>query len=458
MKYKIFKEKIMPYAIDLFSGAGGMSEGILQAGFHILFSSDINEQVEATYKNRHEQLGLIQNYNTHYERIDIRDLNGNFIMESIKKLEDTSIPDDPDIDAIFGGPPCQGFSLAGKRKQNDPRNFLFKEYLRLVDEIRPKYVIMENVEGFMTTKLYNFIGVKDDLYSGNQLITKILLAEFTKIGYKTLEPKILDASDYGVPQKRNRAIFIAYSPDFIAPKYPVATHRISRKIKVVDAIGDLISDSKKRKKYNPIKTTFQLESCNGRTRMISGSNLPPANKLLNHEFSKHEEYIVERFSLYKKGEDTSNLRKRISDKGISLKRKPHLLKLLSDQLSHVYNDDELIQIFRKGSASKEMIDILLTKKNNRKKLDPLSCSSTIVTLPDDYISPFENRTLSVREMARLQSFDDSFEFLGKRTTGGLRRRTEIPQYSQVGNAVPPLLSAAIAKEIFNAIEKGKTSG
>ena len=75
----------------------------------------------------------------------------------------------------------------------------------------------------------------------------------------------------------------------------------------------------------------------------------------------------------------------------------------------------------------------------------------MVTLPDDYISPFENRTLSVREMARLQSFDDSFVFLGKRTTGGQRRKVEIPQYTQVGNAVPPLLSKAIAKEIIKAL-------
>ena len=95
---------------------------------------------------------------------------------------------------------------------------------------------------------------------------------------------------------------------------------------------------------------------------------------------------------------------------------------------------------------------MLTKKNNRKKLDRNKPSLTVVTLPDDYISPFENRIFSVREMARLQSFDDSFEFLGKRTTGGDRRKMEVPQYTQVGNAVPPLLAKAIATEIMKVLK------
>ena len=93
----------------------------------------------------------------------------------------------------------------------------------------------------------------------------------------------------------------------------------------------------------------------------------------------------------------------------------------------------------------------MTKKNVRQRWDPTEPSATVVTIPDDYINPWEARTLSVREMARCQSFDDSFEFLGKRTTGGLKRRTEVPQYTQVGNAVPPLLAKAIADEIMRVL-------
>ena len=105
----------MAYAIDLFCGAGGMSEGLIQAGFHILFSSDINSDVQRTYMNRHEQLGLHQGVNTYFHRGDIRELNGDMIRESIQNLEIFRGQDIPEIDAIFGGPPCQGFSRADRK-------------------------------------------------------------------------------------------------------------------------------------------------------------------------------------------------------------------------------------------------------------------------------------------------------------------------------------------------------
>ena len=206
------------YAIDLFCGAGGMSEGIIQAGFHILFSSDINEDVEKTYTNRHAQLGYIDGYNTCFKRTDVRKLTGDYIMECINNLgmftdKKKEIP--KDIDVIFGCPPCQGFSRAGKRNANDPRNMLFKEYIRIISEIKPKYVVMENVEGFNDTKFYDFIGITGKSYDDKDgvLVPKILQNELNTIGYNTLEPKVLDASNYGVPQRRKRVIFIAYRSD-----------------------------------------------------------------------------------------------------------------------------------------------------------------------------------------------------------------------------------------------------
>ena len=120
----------MPTAIDLFCGAGGCSEGLIQAGFHILFSSDISDMVEATYMHRHEQLGLIQGKNTWFERSDIRNLTGEIIRERICSL--TEIEKMPNIDLIIGGPSCQGFSRAGRRDKHDPRNMLFGEYVRVV--------------------------------------------------------------------------------------------------------------------------------------------------------------------------------------------------------------------------------------------------------------------------------------------------------------------------------------
>ena len=153
----------MKIAVDLFCGAGGMSEGILQAGFHIAFSSDKSSEVALTYMNRHEQLGLVQGENTWFEQKDIRDLTGDFILSKIKDLKmckqgkyanelSKRFKGDNPIDVIFGGPPCQGFSRSGRRDPNDPRNFLFREYLRIIDELKPRYVVMENVEGMLISK------------------------------------------------------------------------------------------------------------------------------------------------------------------------------------------------------------------------------------------------------------------------------------------------------------------
>ena len=108
-------------------------------------------------------------------------------------------------------------------------------------------------------------------------------------------------------------------------------------------------------------------------------------------------------------------------------------------------------MLRKSIEKSEILSNLLTKKNIRQRFAENQPSATVVTIADDYISPWESRTFSVREMARCQSFDDSFEFMGKRTTGGLRRRVEVPQYTQVGNAVPPLLARAIANEIMKLL-------
>lgn len=441
------------YAIDLFCGAGGMSEGIIQAGFHILFSSDINVDVERTYTNRHAQLGYIDGYNTHFQRADVRELNGKFIMNCISNLGmfttgEFELPEE--IDAIFGGPPCQGFSRAGRRDPNDPRNMLFKEYIRIINEIRPKYVVMENVEGLNDTKFFDFVGVTGTVYNdeGGVLVPIILKNELNLIGYNVLEPRVLDASDYGVPQRRKRAIFIAYRNDQIAPEYPIPTHNGENKVTVNDAISDLV-----RGIDGNIEnlTSYQLESKSGRTPKVDGTYLPFQEIPNNMDLSTHSDVIIERFSLFNEGEDSSTLRRRIITEGIDLQGKDSLLDILEEN-THL-DRNELINIFAKGNVPVDLVTILLTKKNIRRRLCRNNPSLTVVTLPDDYISPFENRTFSVREMARLQSFDDSFVFLGKRTTGGSRRKLEVPQYTQVGNAVPPLLAKAIALEIKRALEK-----
>ena len=432
--------KNKPLAIDLFCGAGGMSEGLLQAGFHIIYSNDISKDAMNTYINRHEQLGLIHKKNTYASCDDIKNLDAKKILKCISKIEEYKNKK-IQIDAIFGGPPCQGFSRAGKRDANDPRNQLFKEYIRVISELRPNYVVMENVAGFLDTIFNGFIGLDGEEYH-KETAPNILINEFKKIGYNILEPRLLDASDYGVPQTRKRVIFIAYLPNICVPSYP--EKKRGRKITLKEAIYDLVNTTKKSK--------YAEQCIFGRTRNINGNKIEyNQNNVLNNEISIHTNLIHERFSLYKEGETTFDLKKRIIANGIDLTGKKFILNDLIKKYS--LSEKKIISKFKNGKLSEEDLNKLLTKKGIRKKLSGNIPAPTMVTLPDDFIHPTENRILTVREMARIQSFDDSFEFLGKRTTGGSRRKVEVPQYTQVGNAVPPLLAKSIAEQIMKAINQ-----
>lgn len=463
-----------PLAIDLFCGAGGMSEGIIQAGFHIVFSSDKSPEASLTYQNRHEQLGLHNGYNTFFCTEDISNLKGDFILKSISELEFFNNNFDGKIDAIFGGPPCQGFSRAGKRDKADPRNLLFREYLRVISEVKPNYVVMENVVGLLDTKLDEFISFDLEKYPDDTYVTEILEKEFNKIGYKIkkynsekkvdFKKLVLDASEFGVPQKRTRIIIVAYKKNLKEPN-DISQYKIEEKVTIEEAISDLILDKKiKEKQLKKLNGNNKLDyiesSVKGRTKSFN-SNTPIhlEGELPNMELSSHSDYIVQRFSLYNEGESSKDVKSRLLKEGLGMR----ILKLES-LINYSYETavkrmgytslEEFkkdLENFSKLSTSEKenILDILLSKKNIRTRLNRKDTSRTIVTLPDDYISPFEDRVFSVREMARLQSFDDSFIFLGKRTTGGPRRKLEVPQYTQVGNAVPPLLARAVAKSIFD---------
>ena len=434
----------MPYAIDLFCGAGGCSEGLIQAGFDILFSSDISDMVEKTYRHRHEQLGLIQGKNTWFERSDIRDLTGEQIKRHISELEIFRNKDIPDIDLMIDGPSCQGFSRAGRRDKSDPRNMLFGEYVRVISEIKPKYIVLENVEGFIDMQFLGYKGITGIEYPDGSVTPDILRSELNEIGYHTLEPRILNAADYGVPQRRNRIIFMGYREGLTPPAYPEPTTKPEKYISIKNAISDLIKDPKIKAGVCKKKSKYQTESINGRTPNIDGKPIK-AKAVLNDELSGIHDIVTERFSLFRQGETGTYLKKRIMEEGIDISNKPALIDLCCEKLN--MTETEIIKLFKSGKATEEQTEILLTKKNIRQRFDENLPSATVVTIADDYINPWEDRTFSVRELARCQSFDDSFEFLGKRTTGGLKRRVEVPQYTQVGNAVPPLLAKAVVLEI-----------
>lgn len=452
----------MPYAIDLFCGAGGCSEGLIQSGFHILFSSDISDMVEVTYKYRHAQLGLIQGQNTWFERADIRNLHGDFINQKISELEMFRNQEIPEIDLVIGGPSCQGFSRAGRRDKEDPRNLLFGEYVRVINEVKPKYIVLENVEGFMDMQFLGYKGLdlydedgnlveEGSVYPDGSVTPVILRSELNRIGYDTLEPRILNAADYGVPQRRNRVIFIGYRRNLPAPTYPEPIVTQEQQLTLRDAIGDLVNNADLRNRVNQNLSDYQRESRAGRTPSFNTGKPLPCDRrhLQNLELPNATDVVLERFDLFNQGESGSMLRKRIKEQGIDITGKNCLIQLCCDKLNMQPN--AVIELFRVGNVPDDAIDILLTKKNIRQRLNSVEPSPTVVTLPDDYINPWEARTISVREMARCQSFDDSFEFLGKRTTGGLKRRTEVPQCTQVGNAVPPLLAKAVTGEIMRVL-------
>lgn len=400
-----------PLVLDIFCGAGGMSEGFIQAGFNVKYATDINSIAKLTYMNRHKQLG----YETKFACMDIKDFSKKGFLKNFLGNDE--------IDVICGGPPCQGFSLAGKRDKNDPRNMLFKSYMKVINNVKPKYFVMENVEGILSMKFDEYVGIKKNIYE-NETVGKILINEFWQIGYY-VEYKILNACNYGVPQNRKRVFFLGHRirkyrggkyKDIVKnPNFPKTNMDI--KITVKEAISDLpvLNNGGKSIMYNSDKnllTKYQIESINGRTLDKTGKAIS-AKVIHNHEAAKHSDRIIKRFSLINQGEDLLKLRKKLSE-------------------------DEW--------------EKYKTKKTRCKRIDENKPAPTILTLPDDLIHYNQDRIMSVRELARLQSFDDSFEFLGGRTTGGNRRKKDLPQYTQVGNAVPPLLAKAVALEIRKALE------
>lgn len=397
-----------PIVLDIFCGAGGMSEGFIQAGFNVAFACDINKEAELTYVNRHEQLG----YDVKFARVDIAELSKkSFIKDFIGNIK---------IDVVCGGPPCQGFSLAGKRDVNDPRNTLFKSYIQTIKLTNPYYFVMENVEGILSMKLEKFEGLSGNIYE-NITVPEILEEEFKIIGYK-VKYKILQSNDFGVPQNRKRVFFIGhkirrlknmkYKNIVIPAEFP--NKIISNDITVKEAIDDLAFLESGHISHNYQSSnlsSYQADSINGRTPSNNGNPIK-SEQLHNHKASRHTKKVIERFTLLREGENIEELRKRLSE---------------------------------------DKWKIYKTKKIRCYKIKSCEPAPTVLTLPDDLVHYSRNRIMTVREVARLQSFDDSFIFLGKRTTGGERRKFDLPQYTQVGNAVPPLMAKAVAKKIMQAL-------
>ena len=380
-----------PVAIDLFSGAGGLSEGLLASGINV-----------AVAVERHPDPALTHAFNHPHTTVVCSEM-GDLSLDVVKNLVRDRTRQSR-VDIVAGGPPCQGFSSAGRCDQQDPRNRLFEEFLRAVEELEPRMFLFENVPGLIRT-------------DGGRILRTIIQG-FRSLGYQIhdFDNKndndlasfpILNAAHYGVPQHRRRLLLVGWrhgvlEHPFLWPKAthllpsanldPTAAHACVSTEHAIDDLDFLSAGRECHRYLLPATSAYQRSR-----RSVSGT-------LLNHLATKHRKATVDMFRRIPQG---------------------RTIRALPAE-------------FRSG-------------KQRMRRLNRDTISWSVLALPDDYIHYRRHRIPTVREMARLQSFDDDFVFLGTRTTSDKRRRLAVPQYTQVGNAVPPLLAKALGTALCHAL-------
>jgi len=629
----IVKEQVSLYGkpftfVDLFAGAGGFSEGFLQAEhnnkfFDFVVANDINENCELTHVVRYNhQLGL----DAEFLKQDITEPD--FLDNLLEKIDGRK------IDVVCGGPPCQSFSLAGKRKKFDKKDDLFSHYLEVIKVLQPKYFVMENVKGILTkekgkikeliikeinsivdikeipalTSFIRKVRVESNSFLFDSIIKRVELEKlfekdkesgkadfinFVENRFRKLTPKIADyktsktdenintirhgfnllartkeweklkrdiikekdfcnidsdnfanaftdflteissenviskiedafkilkvpstykkdcediitslkiyttsfdesieilkfhcnisqkkeletilesirlykiekpfvanASNYGVPQNRERVLFIGCRKDQKYISEIPATVSEEEKVTIFEALYDLdfIGNNQEAHRYELVDISAQYNGTAKKMakllkkRRIDGKPISKGGKSFA-EWSKKGR-LIERFK-----PQTKPFYVRNSE---ALENGEKYFDILNNHKTSNQNEtviERLRVILKNGNYRKAQPELeklnLSTNKRNYNVLKPDEQSSTIMTIADDYIHYNSPRSLTVREMARLQSFDDSFVFQGKRSTGGNNRKTEVPQYTLVGNAVPPLLARAVASEILKHIK------
>lgn len=359
--------------IDLFAGCGGFSCGFERAGYNIISAVEYDKNIAKSYENNHK--------------------NVNVIADDIKNVDNNETFKLGSADIIIGGPPCQGFSMAGARNRNgfmdDPRNYLFKHYFNVVKIVRPKIFILENVKGILTLK-------KGEIFKEIKRIFEDP-NNFDGRPYK-IQYKVVKAKEYGIPQNRERVIIVGSLLDFNLEDEIEKTKKEILKdeptffdnVTVWDAISNLPSPTE--------DGSVEVIKFESNYQDFLKSN----NKIVqNHYKTKHDKKAIERMEKIKINENYTSL-----------------------------NED--IKSIHSGSYG---------------RLDPNGIAPTVTTRFDTpsggrFIHPFENRTLTAREAARIQSFPDDFEFYG----------TKSCVCTQIGNAVPPKLAyffAILIRRVLN---------
>ncbi|MDO4729526.1 MAG: DNA cytosine methyltransferase [Bacteroidota bacterium] len=369
--------------VSLFSGCGGLDLGFKWANFHSILSLDIDENCQKTFATNFPEVPFLCG--------DLSDF---------QKEDFDSIIKNKEVDVIIGGPPCQGFSLANKNRnkvKDDPRNKLFYEFVKVINWYNPKAFVMENVKGLLS------------MQSGK--VIKQIEYEFENagnFGYQ-VKTKVLKASEFGVPQSRERVIIIGIRKDLnIEPEFPKGNPE--NVVSVEQAIGDLpqINAGEGSKKMD-----YPIKPQNDYQKLMRKKS----HKVHNHIAMKHTKRLIERFKAIKHGEN----------------------------LLDVWETHGAVQ--RGNPSEKSKIKF---NQNNQRLFPDKPAPTIAASFQSNFIHPFLDRNFTAREGARLQSFPDDFIFEGMRTKMSWEKG--LSQYQQIGNAVPPLMAFEIAKTLKELLE------
>jgi DNA (cytosine-5)-methyltransferase 1 len=371
--------------LDLFSGCGGMTLGFTWAGFKSVLASDIDENCEKTF-------------DTNFPNVPF--LCGD--LSTFKKEDFDQHVNGQSVDIIIGGPPCQGFSLANKLRNKvaeDPRNRLFYEFVKTINWYNPKAFVMENVKGLLSMQAGEVI--------------KQIIKEFEEAGNSgyTVRLKVLKASDFGVPQSRERVIVIGIRNDLnVIPEFP--EKKYAKEVTVDEAISDLpiiaAGQGTANQKYGKKEQNAYQSFMRKNSKSVS-----------NHIAMKHTERLIARFQAIQPGKN----------------------------LLDVWDTHGAVQ--RGNPAVKSVVKF---SQNNLRLHGNKPAPTVAASFQSNFIHPHLDRNFTAREGARLQSFPDDFLFEGMRTKMSWEKG--LSQYQQIGNAVPPLLAYEIALKIKEVLENG----
>jgi DNA (cytosine-5)-methyltransferase 1 len=404
--------------IDLFSGCGGLSLGMAMAGWQGVFAVERANDAFKTF----EANFLSERARHRFDWPDWLERRAYSIEEILRDHEFDIGRLGGSIDVVAGGPPCQGFSFAGRRERNDPRNQLFEQYVKFVSNVRPKAIVLENVNGMQiahgTKNRSNVVRPGPKQRSHYEKLVEAL----DGIGY-VAKGWILNAADFTVPQLRSRLVVVGLQRSLESR----LDGGISR---VIDAIREA-----------GLRQADELGFPLGLSAQDAISDLEVGGRQLEPclDPSSRKGFSIPRY------DGPQNEYQRWANRG-SGKDGMDSTRLARHSKVVIERFEKILRECRKGQAiCNEDRARLGMLKQRTVPMAPNKPAPTVTTLPDDILHYSEPRILSVRECARLQSFPDWFYFHGKYTTGGERRRKDCPRYTQVGNAVPPLLARAIGQ-------------